>query len=87
MAYGQIGMIQACGGFFVYFVIMAENGFWPGRLLGIRREWDSKGVNDLQDSYGQEWVRNKLSIHTASPSASAIGFFLFVFCCCFFTQM
>ena len=56
MAYGQIGMIQASGGFFVYFVIMAENGFWPGRLLGIRKEWDSKGVNDLQDSYGQEWV-------------------------------
>jgi len=56
MAYGQIGMIQASGGFFVYFVIMAENGFWPSRLLGIRRAWDSKGVNDLEDSYGQEWT-------------------------------
>ncbi|XP_018651567.1 putative na+/k+ atpase alpha subunit [Schistosoma mansoni] len=55
MAYGQIGMIQASGGFFVYFVIMAENGFWPSRLLGIRREWDSKAINDLADSYGQEW--------------------------------
>merc|ERR1719423_55569 len=42
MAYGQIGMIQASAGFFVYFVIMAENGFLPGRLLGIRREWDSQ---------------------------------------------
>merc|ERR1711953_1296708 len=29
MAYGQIGMTQASAGFFVYFVIMAENGFWP----------------------------------------------------------
>merc|ERR1712240_80123 len=29
MAYGQIGMIQASAGFFVYFVIMCENGFWP----------------------------------------------------------
>jgi sodium/potassium-transporting ATPase subunit alpha len=56
MAYGQIGMIQASGGFFVYFVIMAENGFWPRRLLGIREEWDSNAVNDLQDSYGQEWT-------------------------------
>merc|ERR1711874_187130 len=28
MAYGQIGMIQASAGFFVYFVIMCENGFW-----------------------------------------------------------
>lgn len=56
MAYGQIGMIQAAAGFFVYFVIMAENGFLPGILFGIRESWDSKAVNDLADSYGQEWV-------------------------------
>merc|ERR1719389_590361 len=56
MAYGQIGMIQASAGFFVYFVIMAENGFLPGRLFGIRRSWDSSAVNDLEDSYGQEWT-------------------------------
>merc|ERR1712136_77796 len=47
MAYGQIGMIQASAGFSVYFVIMAENGFWPGRLFGIRRAWDSQSVTDL----------------------------------------
>ena len=57
MAYGQIGMIQASAGFFTYLVIMGENGFWYDRLLGIRMEWDSRGVNDLEDSYGQEWVR------------------------------
>merc|ERR1711874_509975 len=56
MAYGQIGMIQASAGFFVYFVIMCENGFWPSRLLGLRRAWDSPAINDLQDSYGQEWT-------------------------------
>lgn len=56
MAYGQIGMIQAAAGFFVYFVIMAENGFLPMTLFGIRKMWDSKAVNDLTDSYGQEWV-------------------------------
>merc|ERR1712112_35403 len=56
MAYGQIGMIQASAGFFVYFVIMCENGFWPSTLLGIRRAWDSQAVNDLEDSYGQEWT-------------------------------
>ena len=56
MAYGQIGMIQATAGFFSYFVILCENGFWPSRLLGIREAWDSKAVNDLEDSYGQEWV-------------------------------
>jgi len=70
MAYGQIGMIQASAGFFVYFVIMCENGFWPSTLLGLRREWDSQAVNDLEDSYGQEWTyadRKKLEFtcHTA----------------------
>ncbi|XP_034238988.1 sodium/potassium-transporting ATPase subunit alpha isoform X5 [Thrips palmi] len=56
MAYGQIGMIQAAAGFFVYFVIMAENGFLPIKLFGIRKHWDSKAINDLPDSYGQEWT-------------------------------
>ena len=56
MAYGQIGFIQASAGFFVYLVIMAQNGFWPSRLIGIRKSWDTKTVNDLEDSYGQEWV-------------------------------
>nr|ABO61333.1 Na+/K+ ATPase alpha subunit [Doryteuthis opalescens] len=70
MAYGQIGMIQASAGFFTYFVIMAENGFWISHLLGIRKNWDSMGVNDLEDSYGQEWTyaqRKKLeyTCHTA----------------------
>jgi sodium/potassium-transporting ATPase subunit alpha len=56
MAYGQIGMMQASAGFFTYFVIMAENGFWPKYLFGLRKQWDSKAINDLPDSYGQEWV-------------------------------
>merc|ERR1712158_145717 len=70
MAYGQIGMIQASAGFFVYFVIMAENGFWPSRLFGLRKEWDSIAVNDLEDSYGQEWTYKERKVleytcHTA----------------------
>merc|ERR1712142_1102586 len=56
MAYGQIGMIQASAGFFVYFVIMAENGFLPLDLLDIRKKWDDRGNNALEDSYGQEWT-------------------------------
>jgi len=56
MTYGMIGMIQAAAGFFVYFVILAENGFWPSKLFGLRRAWDAKAVNDLEDSYGQEWT-------------------------------
>ena len=57
MAYGQIGMIQASSGFFVYFVIMGENGFWASKLFGLREQWDARPINDVQDSYGQEWVR------------------------------
>lgn len=56
MAYGQIGMIQAMAGFFTYFVIMAENGFWPMRLFGIRAQWDEPKWGSLVDSYGQEWT-------------------------------
>lgn len=52
-ACGQMGLIQAAAGFFTYFIIMADNGFWPSRLLGIRTYWDSKAINDLKDSYDQ----------------------------------
>ncbi|XP_053460499.1 sodium/potassium-transporting ATPase subunit alpha-4 [Nycticebus coucang] len=56
MAYGQIGMIQAVAGFFTYFVILAENGFKPMDLLGIRLPWEDRNLNDLEDSYGQQWT-------------------------------
>ncbi|GAB6025395.1 hypothetical protein CHUAL_011140 [Chamberlinius hualienensis] len=70
IAYGQIGMIQAAAGFYTYFVILAENGFLPDYLFGLRKFWDSEAVNDLKDSYGQEWTyenRKKLeyTCHTA----------------------
>jgi len=56
LAYGQIGMIQASSGFFTYFWIMADNGFLPWDLYQIRAEWDSRAVNCVVDSYGQEWT-------------------------------
>uniref|UniRef100_A0A7N8YPU1 Sodium/potassium-transporting ATPase subunit alpha n=1 Tax=Mastacembelus armatus TaxID=205130 RepID=A0A7N8YPU1_9TELE len=70
IAYGQIGMIQALGGFFAYFVIMAENGFLPSVLVGIRLNWDDRSTNDLEDSYGQQWTYEQRKIveftcHTA----------------------
>uniref|UniRef100_A0AAY4AD87 Sodium/potassium-transporting ATPase subunit alpha n=1 Tax=Denticeps clupeoides TaxID=299321 RepID=A0AAY4AD87_9TELE len=70
IAYGQIGMIQALGGFFAYFVILAENGFLPSLLVGIRLNWDDRTVNDLEDSYGQQWTYEQRKIveftcHTA----------------------
>jgi len=70
MAYGQIGMIQATAGFFTYFVIMAENGFLPSKLFGLRKPWDDRSQNSLTDSYGQEWTYDQRKIleftcHTA----------------------
>merc|ERR1712038_995908 len=70
LAYGMIGMIQASSGFFTYFVIMGENGFRPGYLIGLRSDWDNKNVNDLKDSYGSEWTYEQrknleLTCHTA----------------------
>ncbi|XP_072250055.1 sodium/potassium-transporting ATPase subunit alpha-3b isoform X1 [Leuresthes tenuis] len=70
IAYGQIGMIQALGGFFAYFVILAENGFLPSHLVGIRLNWDDRSLNDLEDSYGQQWTYEQRKIveftcHTA----------------------
>ena len=62
MSYGQIGMIQASAGFYTYFVIMAENGFLPDRLVGLRAQWDNPNVNSLEDSYGQQWVNSALTL-------------------------
>lgn len=59
IAYGQIGMIQATAAYLMYTEIMTSNGFFPSRLIGIRRSWDSDAVNDLKDSYGQEWVKRR----------------------------
>uniref|UniRef100_A0A4W5RD62 Sodium/potassium-transporting ATPase subunit alpha n=1 Tax=Hucho hucho TaxID=62062 RepID=A0A4W5RD62_9TELE len=64
VAYGQFA------GFFTYFVIMAENGFYPMDLLGIRLDWENQYINDMEDSYGQQWTYESRKIieftcHTA----------------------
>ena len=79
LSYGQIGMIQASAGFFVYFVIMMENGFKPTTLLGLREQWDDKEFNAVEDSYGQQWVsRSSVScnvlLHFCCDPALFIGF-------------
>merc|ERR1711931_465748 len=55
MAYGQIGMIQALAGFVCYFVILMQNGFLPGDIIGLRVNWDDKNNQNVEDSYGQQW--------------------------------
>ncbi|CAL4121301.1 unnamed protein product, partial [Meganyctiphanes norvegica] len=56
LALVPIGMIQVLTGIVTYFLVMAENGFLPSDLFGIRERWDSNFVNNLEDSYGQEWT-------------------------------
>ena len=56
------GMIQALAGFVCYFVIMMQNGFLPGFLLGQRVDWDDKNNQNLVDSYGQEWSYSQRKI-------------------------
>ena len=76
MSYGQIGFMQAAAGFFTYCVILAENGFLLADLPGIRRAWDSKGVNDLRDSYGQEWVSTMPFARPQTPKHQTLQAFL-----------
>eukprot|EP00041_Stephanoeca_diplocostata_P019946 m.437127 g.437127 ORF g.437127 m.437127 type:complete len:1116 (+) comp21432_c0_seq1:115-3462(+) len=55
-AYGQIGMIQMSAGFFQYYNVYADNGWWPYKLFGLREDWDDDDIEDLTDSYGQTWT-------------------------------
>lgn len=61
-SYGQIGVLETLGGFFAYFCTFACNGWLPKDLLFSQSRFESSAVNDLSDSYGQEWVN---SIHMA----------------------
>ena len=60
LTYGQIGVMEGIAGFFAYFVVMAENGFWPSKLVGLRSQWESRNLKDLEDSYGQNWVPQRV---------------------------
>ncbi|XP_075046409.1 potassium-transporting ATPase alpha chain 2 [Mixophyes fleayi] len=55
-AYLQIGIIQSVGAFFNYFTVMAEQGFLPYTLIGLRVSWEQIDNQELEDSYGQEWT-------------------------------
>lgn len=49
----RVRFIMLDSKFYLWFHVL---GFLPDRLLWIRREWDSKAVSAVEDSYGQEWV-------------------------------
>ncbi|XP_026762448.2 LOW QUALITY PROTEIN: sodium/potassium-transporting ATPase subunit alpha-like [Galleria mellonella] len=56
LVYGHLGLIEFTAGMFAYFIVMAEHGFYPAELFGIRRYWDNEAINDVRDSLGQEWT-------------------------------
>ncbi|KAK2497248.1 hypothetical protein MC885_020876 [Smutsia gigantea] len=58
-SYLHIGLMQAVGAFVVYFAVYAQEGFRPPALISLRVEWEKDYVNDLEDSYGQEWTRSQ----------------------------
>lgn len=62
MAYGQIGMIQMMAAFTGYFTVMAQHGFLPLTLVGIRTSWENHAVI-VTDSYGQEWGYDQRKVY------------------------
>lgn len=50
------GAIQSFAGFTDYFTAMAQEGWFPLLCVGLRPQWENHHLQDLQDSYGQEWV-------------------------------
>lgn len=57
--YLQIGIIQACAGFFCFFVVLSDNGFKPSILFGLQdteRVWTDEDMHSVTDSYNQEWI-------------------------------
>ncbi|XP_068618720.1 sodium/potassium-transporting ATPase subunit alpha-like [Battus philenor] len=56
LVYGHLGLMEFAAGMFAYFTVMAEHGFYPSELFGIRQRWDNEAINDVRDSLGQEWT-------------------------------
>ncbi|KAH9632462.1 hypothetical protein HF086_014546 [Spodoptera exigua] len=56
LVYLHLGLIEFAAGMYAYFIVMAEFGFYPDSLFGIRQKWDNVAVSDVTDSLGQEWT-------------------------------
>uniref|UniRef100_H3A0Q6 Sodium/potassium-transporting ATPase subunit alpha n=1 Tax=Latimeria chalumnae TaxID=7897 RepID=H3A0Q6_LATCH len=55
-SYFQVGAIQSFAGFTDYFTAMGQEGWRPLLVIGLRPLWENTHIQDLQDSYGQEWT-------------------------------
>ena len=68
-----LGLMQALGAFVTYFTVYAQQGFLPSTILNLRVEWENDNVNDLEDSYGQEWVRTRLLAASSLDGCQGTG--------------
>ncbi|XP_017090689.1 sodium/potassium-transporting ATPase subunit alpha [Drosophila bipectinata] len=50
-----VGPIEAAAVFILYFKYMAHRGFIPKSLYGLNYRWYDPSVDDIIDTYGQEW--------------------------------
>lgn len=54
---------------------MGYNGFLPSKLVGIGSAWGNLAINDLEDSYKQEWTyaaRQQLGLTAQTSFFAAI---------------
>ncbi|XP_048471386.1 potassium-transporting ATPase alpha chain 2 [Rhincodon typus] len=73
-SYLQIGVTQSIGGFLCYFTVLADQGWLPSRILGIRLAWEDSTNNDVEDSYGQEWTyQQRLHMEWTCYTAFFVG--------------
>lgn len=84
--YGQSSVMEFLAGMFSYFAVFALNGWLPFHMVGIETRWDSKAINDLSDSYGQEWTyHSRQELKVTAQTASFIAIVLMqvsnVICC------
>merc|ERR1711935_190545 len=68
--YLQIGIIQACAGFFCYFVVMSDCGFKPLDLINLRDAWDDEDIESVTDTYGNEWTYDARKVIEESAQTS-----------------
>lgn len=64
------GAIQSFAGFTDYFTAMAQEGWFPLLCVGLRPHWENHHLQDLQDSYGQEWVSPMTPLFPMPPTQS-----------------
>lgn len=73
----QMGLLESAAGMFVYFLVMAQCGWLPPDLVGIKKYWSDKN-QVLADSYGVKWSHRdrqtlEYTCYTAVFAAVAIA--------------